>query len=174
MKNFCKTIKLIMNIDKIIIWCIISHFWDRPVPIFSDVRFSYPALVQDKKITCVLPANACCTVYVNYPSNYPCFSFLAHLTQGSGELLSPLSVCRLSSSSVRPLTFHILINSSEATGPIWTKLWWNGPWMAPFQICVRWSRLPTKMAAKLKIEKRGDEILIVHCCFSVSQNELKF
>jgi hypothetical protein len=30
------------------------------------------------------------------------------------------------------------------------------------------------MAAKLKIEKRGDEILIVHCCFSVSKNELKF
>jgi hypothetical protein len=29
------------------------------------------------------------------------------------------------------------------------------------------------MAAKLKIEKRGDEILIVHCCFSVSQNEPK-
>jgi hypothetical protein len=26
------------------------------------------------------------------------------------------------------------------------------------------------MAAKLKIEKRGDEILIIHCCFSVSQN----
>jgi hypothetical protein len=24
------------------------------------------------------------------------------------------------------------------------------------------------MATKLKIEKRGDEILIVHCCFSVS------
>jgi hypothetical protein len=80
-------------------------------------------------------------------------------------------VCR---SSVRPLTFHILINSSEATGPIWTKLWWNGPWMARFQKCVRWSRLPTKLAAKLKIEKRGDEILIVHCCFSISQNELKF
>jgi hypothetical protein len=30
------------------------------------------------------------------------------------------------------------------------------------------------MAIKLKIEKRGDEILIVHCCFSISQNELKF
>jgi hypothetical protein len=29
--------------------------------------------------------------------------------------------------SVRPLTFHILINSSEATGPIWTKLWLDGP-----------------------------------------------
>jgi hypothetical protein len=25
-----------------------------------------------------------------------------------------------------------------------------------------------------KIEKRWDEILIVHCCFSVSQNELQF
>ena len=85
---------------------------------------------------------------------------------------SSLSVRRLS--FVRPLTFHILINSSEATGPIWTNLWWNGPWMAPFQNCVRWSWLPTKMAAKLKIEKRGDEILIVHCCFSISQNELKF
>jgi hypothetical protein len=44
--------------------------------------------------------------------------------------------------------------------------------MAPFQNCVRWSRLPTKMAAKLKIEKRGYEILIVHCCFSISHNEL--
>ena len=33
-------------------------------------------LVQDKKITCVLPANACYTVYVNCPPNYPCFSFL--------------------------------------------------------------------------------------------------
>jgi hypothetical protein len=30
---------------------------------------------------------------------------------------------------------------------------------------------PTKMAAKLKIENRRDEILIVQCCFSVSQNE---
>ena len=50
------------------------------------------------------------------------------------------------------------IFSSETTGPIATKLLWNDPWMALFQICVRWSRFPTKMAAKLKIEKRGDEI----------------
>ena len=63
---------------------------------------------------------------------------------------------------------------SETTEPISTKLCWNDSWMAPFQKCVRWSWLPTKMAAKLKIEKRGDEILIVHCCFSVSQNQLKF
>jgi hypothetical protein len=32
----------------------------------------------------------------------------------------------------------------------------------------------TKMAAKLKNKKRGDEMLIVHCCFSINQNELKF
>ena len=61
-------------------------------------------------------------------------------------------------------TFHILIFSSETTGPIATKPWWNGPWMAPFQNCVQ----------SLKIEKRGEEILIVHCCFSISENELKF
>jgi hypothetical protein len=29
----------------------------------------------------------------------------------------------------------------------------------PFQNCVRWSRLPTKMAAKLKIDKKEDETL---------------
>jgi len=28
----------------------------------------------------------------------------------------------------------------------------------PFQNCVRWFRLPTQVAAKLKIGKRGDEI----------------
>ena len=30
----------------------------------------------------------------------------------------------------------------------------NKTWMAPFQNCVQWSWLPTKMATKLKIEKR--------------------
>ena len=69
--------------------------------------------------------------------------------------LGHVSYCHHFSSVVHPPTFHILIFSSETTGPIATKLWQNGPWMAPFQNCVRWSRLPTKMAAKLKIEKRG-------------------
>ena len=46
------------------------------------------------------------------------------------------------------------IFSSETTEAITTKLCWNDSWMAPFRICVRWSRLPTKMAAKFKIEKR--------------------
>ena len=47
------------------------------------------------------------------------------------------------------------IFSSETAEPISTKLCWNDSWMAPFQNCVRWSRLPTKMAANLKIEKGG-------------------
>jgi hypothetical protein len=34
--------------------------------------------------------------------------------------------------------------------------------------------LHNRYISALKIEKRGDEILIVHCCFSLSQNELKF
>ena len=53
---------------------------------------------------------------------------------------------------------QIKIFSSETTGPIATKLWWNGPWMAPFHKCVRLFQLPTKMSAKLEIEKGGDEI----------------
>ena len=51
--------------------------------------------------------------------------------------LGHVSYCYHFSSVVRPSTFHILIFSSETTGPIATKLWWNGPWMAPFQNCVR-------------------------------------
>ena len=70
--------------------------------------------------------------------------------------LGHLSYCHHFSSVIcRPSTFHIKIFSSETTGPIATKLWWNDPWMVPFQNCVRWSRLPTKMATKLKIEKGG-------------------
>ena len=54
-------------------------------------------------------------------------SFLAHLTFRPCELLPSLFICR-------PSTFHILIFSSKTTGPIATKLWWNGLWVAPFKI----------------------------------------
>jgi len=50
-------------------------------------------------------------------------AFLAHLTLWVRWAI----VTTKHPSFVRPLTFHILINSSEATGPIWTKLWWDGP-----------------------------------------------
>ena len=73
--------------------------------------------------------------------------FLAHLAFRLFELLP--------SFFVRPSIFHILIFSSETTEPIATKLWWNGPLVAPLENCIRWSRFPTKLAAKLKIEKGG-------------------
>ena len=123
----------------------------------------------------VTPLEVFSMTSVSYNHRKPSVLYLAWLLE-LVLVICPLLLAHLTlwASVVRPLIFHILINSSEATGPISTKLWWNGLWMAPFQNCVRWSWLPTKMGAKLKIEKRGDEILIVHCCFSISQNELKF
>jgi hypothetical protein len=102
-------------------------------------------------MTCYLQYNCLCKYFTLFKLIYNTSSFLAHLAFRPCELLPSLFV-------VRPSTLHILI-FSETTGPITTKLWWNGPWMAPFQNCVRWSQLPTKLAAKQKIEKRGDEIL---------------
>ena len=71
---------------------------------------------------------------------------LAHLAKGN------VSFCHGVSSVVRrPLTFHIWIFSSETNGPIWTKLWWNGPGMVPFQNFIRWPRPSTKMAATAEL-----------------------
>ena len=39
---------------------------------------------------------------------------------------------------------------SETTEPISTKLWWNDPWVVPFQNCVRQHRPVSKMAAITK------------------------
>ena len=50
------------------------------------------------------------------------------------------------------LAFCILINSSKTTGPIWTKLWWNGPWVVPFQNCVDSPALHSRWLPLLKIE----------------------
>jgi hypothetical protein len=43
-----------------------------------------------------------------------------------------------------------------------------------FKLCVRWSRLPTKMATKLKIEKRGDEIKksLLLCNYGANLNQI--
>ena len=49
------------------------------------------------------------------------------------------------------------IFSSETIWTILPKLYWNGPWVVPFQNYVRWPRSLTNMAARLKIEKKGDE-----------------
>ena len=64
-----------------------------------------------------------------------------------------MSYCYHWSSVVRlSLAFCILINSSKTTGPIWTKLWWNGPWVVPFQNCVRQSPCQPRWLPLLRIE----------------------
>jgi hypothetical protein len=66
------------------------------------------------------------------------------------ELLPSLFVC--------PSAFHILIFSSETTGPIATKLWWNGPWVAPFQMC---QVIPTSCGGHLGPGSEMPDIILV-------------
>jgi hypothetical protein len=72
--------------------------------------------------------------------------FLAHLTLQVSYCYHWVPVVRLS------LAFCILINFSKTAGPIWTKLWWNGPWVVPFQNCVRQSPHQQRWLPLLKIE----------------------
>ena len=96
-------------------------------------------------------------VELSYRLVYTCLDRIFPIRPCHFKLIWPLGLVNYRhhfSSVVRRSTFHILI-FSETTGLIANKLWQNGPWVAPFQNSVRWSQLPTKMAAKLKIEKRG-------------------
>jgi hypothetical protein len=72
----------------------------------------------------------------------------------------------------------ILSNSSHLewrAGLSDTILKGNHPGTIPARVGLIWfSGFRGEDLNVLKIEKRGDEILIVHCCFSISQNELKF
>ena len=97
----------------------------------------------------MLDKNIIYTVYLynNFVSGL--VRFLANLAKGN------VSFCHGVSSVRRPLTFHIWIFSSETTGPIWTKLCWNGPGMVPFQNCIRGRDWPSNMAAVTKNRKKG-------------------
>jgi hypothetical protein len=53
---------------------------------------------------------------------YVKYLFFSSPCQKQRELLPSLGVRR-------PLTFHILIFSSETAQPNEVKLWWNGPWI---------------------------------------------
>ena len=99
--------------------------------------------------------------------------FLAHLALGHVSYCQHFSsvVCRPSfvvrHPSVNISHFNLLLRNHWANCSQ-TLVEWSLD--GPFQNCVQWTWLPTKMAAKLKIEKGGDEIeiVIVHCCFSIS------
>ena len=43
--------------------------------------------------------------------------------------------------------YYILVNSSEISESILTKLWYYGPWIVFFKSYVRFCRTPSKMAA---------------------------
>ena len=93
-------------------------------------------------------------------------TYLEGIFSSPFELLSPLSV--------RQLTFHIF-----------NQLLWSH-WTNLNQTLVEWSlddplpnlcpMIPTSNqdGHQAKNRKKWDEILIVPCCFSISQNELKF
>jgi hypothetical protein len=108
--------------------CIVCHFFSGPLYCLSFFLWAI--------VLFVIFSLGHCIVCHFFSGPLYCLSFLAHLAFRPCELLSSLFVRRLSS-VVRPSTFHILIFSSETTGPIASKLWWNGLWMAPFQNCVR-------------------------------------
>ena len=77
--------------------------------------------------------------------------FLAHLAFRPCELWPSLFVRR---PSINISHFNLLRNHWANCNQTLVE-WSLG---GPLPNCVRWSRFPTKMAAKLKIEKRGDEI----------------
>jgi hypothetical protein len=104
----------------------------------------------------------------------PCFTFLffllAHLTQ---------RVIWAVVTTERPSSVRPSINFSHFNQLLWSH------WANLNQTLVEWSLdgpLPklcpvfltsNQDGRQAKNRKKGDEILIVHCCFSISQNELK-
>ena len=92
--------------------------------------------------------------------------FLAHLAFRPCELLSSLFVRRLNISHFNLLLRNHWANCNQ------TLVEWSLDGPLP-KLCPV---IPTSNqdGCQAKNRKKGDEILIVHCCFSVCQNELKF
>ena len=94
--------------------------------------------------------------------------FLVHLAKGH------VSFCHHLVSVVRPsyvINFNLLLRNHWANCNQTLVEWYlYGP--LP-KLCLM---IPTSNqdGRQAKNRKRGDEILIVHCCYSISQNELKF
>ena len=61
-----------------------------------------------------------------------------------------MSFCHHFESVVRPST---ITKTYSPLKPVDQTLVWNGPWVTPFQNCIRQSRPPTNMAAATKNKK---------------------
>jgi hypothetical protein len=95
--------------------------------------------------------------------------FLAHLAFRPCELLTSLFVRRL---SVNISHFNLLLRNHWANCNQ-TLVEWSLDGPVPKMCPVIPTSNQDGHQAKNR-KKGGDEILIVHCCFSISQNELKF
>ena len=94
--------------------------------------------------------------------------FLAHLAFRPRELLSSLFVRRL---SVNVSHFNLLLRNYWANLNQTLVEWsLDGPLL---KLCPVMP-ISNPDGRQAKNRKKGDEIVIVHCCFSVSENELKF
>ena len=107
------------------------------------------------------------SIFLKPSDDFPWF-FVAHLAFRPCELLSSLFV-RRPSVNISHLNLLLRNHWANCNQPLveWSL---DGP--LP-KLCLV---IPTSNqdGHQAKNKKKGDEILIGHCCFSVSQNELKF
>ena len=82
--------------------------------ICASSRFGFQMITCEQKI--VLKLGVVC-IFILWISRSSSILTIFSSPDPKGHV----SYCHHWASVVRPLTFHILINSTEATGPIWTK-----------------------------------------------------
>jgi hypothetical protein len=109
----------------------------------------YCTFIASNQLTTSIHRPCYCTVCVFVIA----FGLLAHLAIKPCEVLPSLFVHR---PSVNISHFNLLLRHHWANCNQTMVEWFLS---GPFQNCVRWSRLPTKMAAKLKIDEKEDETL---------------
>jgi hypothetical protein len=155
----------------------VTLLWNLPVVYLAALHWTFSILLFCFKIFFNLSPNRgiCFVALFCTPSilsicfflwNFFSLKLLGQLGPNYGELVFRWSSLRIVSDDpgrqprqppllrIENLTKdHLTIISSEITGPIGPKLWWNGLWVVIFQNCVRRPRPPTKMATVTKNRK---------------------
>jgi hypothetical protein len=69
---------------------------------------------------------------------------------------------------------HFKSSPLKLTWPIRTRLWWNDPWVAPFQNHIRWPRLPTEIClSPLNLPGEFLNIFYMNYAFDLTKNIAK-